>query len=426
MNLLSLPDIAGMLVLMGVLDRLRNRHQDERVDGWLLGLTYILVEMIATAIRHHSGGGSGLLPVVAHVVALDSYLLAAVTFGWAARRDLLAGNMHVKHFVLPAIPMLVLTTVFGMDVRSRTPYLAIISASLASGLIHLLFFARLRSRSRRLLILIHLTLWLPMLCLAVIGQMRWTVYWGLACLYLLVAFSFRRRMRPGCIGPWVIMISFAIWAMCFLVNPLTQAHPYVDSVIEQVWNIQKFFVVIGMLLVLLEDETQRRKNEAMHDPLTGLPNRRLFDDRLTLALERSRRSGLSSAVFAIDLNGFKGINDRYGHQMGDLLLTRVAEQLKCKVRGTDTIARCGGDEFFVIVNDLARPESCRRIAETLRAAIDAVDVPELVGPENFRLSGSIGYAVYPGDAEDGQTLYQLADLRMYEDKQSGETLAIPA
>jgi len=423
MSLLSLPDIVGMLILMGVLAHLQRRHRDDRVDGWLLGLTYILLEMIATAVRHHSGGGSGLLPLVAQVVALDSYLLAAVTFGWAARRDLLAGNTHIKHFVLPAIPLLVLTTIFGMDVRSRTLYVAIISASLAAGLIHLLFFARLRHRSRRLLIPIHLALWLPMLGLAAIGEMRWTVSWGLACLYLLVASSFRRRARPGCTGPWVIMISFVIGAACFLAHPLTQANSYLDSVIEQVWNVQKFFVVIGMLLVLLEDETQRRRDEAMHDPLTGLPNRRLFDDRLALALERSRRSGLGAAVFAIDLNGFKGVNDRHGHQMGDLLLTRVADSLKRKVRATDTIARCGGDEFFVIVNDLARPESCVRIADALRAAIDAV---EAVGLENLRLSGSIGYAVFPDDAEDGQTLYQLADLRMYGDKQSGEALEIPA
>jgi diguanylate cyclase len=415
MSLLFLPDIVGMLVLMCVLGWFRKRHRDERVDGWLLGLYFILVEMVASSILH----GSRWLPHVTHIIALNAYLLAAVSFGWAARRDLLPGTSHLPHFVLPAIPMFLLATTFGLGVTSSTPYSAITGVSLVSGAAYLLFVAKLRLGPRLRLMSIHLVIWLPMLYLAVSHETRWVVYWGMACLYLLVAYSFQRWTRPECIGAWVIMVGFGIWAVCFLAYPLAHAHPYAESIVEQVWNIQKFFVVIGMLLVLLEDETQRRKSEALHDALTGLPNRRLFDDRLAQALERSRRSGLSSAVFAIDLNGFKEVNDTFGHQEGDLVLIRVAEQLKRKVRGADTIARCGGDEFCVVVNDLTRPENCGRIAETLRSAIQSVEVPG----ERRHLGGSIGFAVFPEDAEDVQSLYQLADLRMYAEKRLGQNAA---
>jgi diguanylate cyclase (GGDEF)-like protein len=398
-----------MLVLMGVLGWFRNRQRDDRVDTWLLGLTFILVEMIASAMIR----GSGLLPAITHTVALDSYLLAALTFGWAARRDLMPGSTYWRHFLLPAIPLFALATLFGAGISAATAFVAIPAATAAFGLVYLLFFSRIRRLLLSLLVLIHLATWLPMLVLGLRGEPREEVYWGLSCLYLLVAASFRRRARRETIGTWVIVVAFVIWAICFLVYPVAAYRTYLDAVIEQVWNIQKFFVVIGMLLVLLEDETQRRRDEAMHDALTGLPNRRLFEDRLEVAIKRSKRSGVRSAVFAIDLNGFKEVNDTYGHQMGDRVLKSVASRLKRSVRGADTVARCGGDEFQVIVNDLTRLENCKRIEAALRLAIAGVEIPRVAG---LKMSGSIGFAVFPDEAEHPQTLCQLADARMYEDK----------
>ena len=419
MSLLSLPDILGMVVLMGVLAWFRKHHRDDRVDGWLIGLSFILVEMIAASL----GRGSHLLPRVMHVIALDSYLVAAVTFGWVARQDFLPKTERMPFYMLPAVPLFLLTTLYGAGIRSPHLYIVMTSASVLAGVLYLFFLNRDRKRHRTLLVAVHLLIWLPMLYLSVSGDITRVVYWGLACLYVLVALSFRPRVRPNALGTGVIMTSFLIWAVCFLAWPALQAHANYESVVDQIWNFQKFFVVIGMLLALLEDETQRRKEEALHDALTGLPNRRLFDDRLALALERSRRSGLSTAVFAIDLNGFKGVNDTYGHQMGDRVLTRVAERLRRSVRGLDTIARCGGDEFCVIVNDLSRPESCGRIADSLRSAIEGVTLPEI---DSVRLGGSIGYAIYPMEAADELTLRQLADIRMYDEKKAAALVEVEA
>ena len=138
------------------------------------------------------------------------------------------------------------------------------------------------------------------------------------------------------------------------------------------------------------------------------------------AVERSRRSGLSAAVFAIDLNGFKAINDTLGHHTGDVVLMRVADRLKRSIRGADTVARCGGDEFLVIVNDLARAESCAQIAQTLRSGIESVTIPgyEQTGARPLKLGGSIGFALYPEEATDEAALCELADQRMYDEKQA--------
>jgi diguanylate cyclase (GGDEF)-like protein len=411
MNLQALPDIAGMVILMGVLDWLRRKHRDASVDLWILGLAFILLEAIAVAIMH----GSQAFSRAAHAVALDSYLLAAVTFGWAAREDLLPGPSALPLFLPPAVPLLAMTTIYGLGFPVGTAYIDIAGVSLVLGVIYILFFVRGSWGFRARLATIHLVIWAPMTWMAARGQLRWLIYWGLACLYLLVALSFRKRVRRGGIGGIVIVIGFVVWAGCFLAHPVVRDLTFYNAIVSEVWTMQKFFVTIGMLLVLLEDQTTRLEKEAMHDPLTGLPNRRLFDDRLVQALERARRTGKSAAVFVVDLNDFKLVNDTLGHRTGDLVLMRTGTFLKSKIRGSDTLARCGGDEFNVIVNDLTRAEDCERIAEALRGAVAAVDVP--VGAK-IPLSASVGYAVFPDDVSDPGELCELADVRMYKDKRT--------
>ena len=305
MSITAIPDIVGMLLMMGVLVWLRRRHSHERVDLWLLGLLFILIENIAAELFRGSG------PALAgmHAAALDAYVVAGVTFGWAARQDLLDGRSQLPFFVLPAVPWFVLATMYGLNLKQPGPYIGVALASLVLGALVLLFRLQGSVWLRAALLSAHLAIWIPSLFMAFNGSYRWLVYWGLACLYLLVAFSFRRQVRRSQIGGLVIIAGFAIWAVCFLLHPLARGRPVFDSLVEQIWTMQKFVVILGMLLTLLEGETERRKAEAMHDSLTGLPNRRLFDDRLSQALERSLRTGRSTALFLLDLNDFKLIND---------------------------------------------------------------------------------------------------------------------
>ena len=414
MDLLSLPDIAAMLILMGVLDWLRRKHRDASVDLWMLGLTFILLETLAVAILK----GSPALAIAAHAFALDAYVLAAVTFGWAARKDLLPASLRLPLFLPPAFPLFAMATMYGFNLLVARVYLYTAGASLLFGVVYIVGFVKSGWAFRVRLLVTHCILWAPIIWLAALRDLRMMIYWGLCCLYLLVALSFRKCVRRGGIGGIVIVTGFVLWAGCFLAHPLVRTLPVWNGLNEEIWTMQKFLVIIGMLLVLLEDQTELLKREAMHDPLTGLPNRRLFEDRLVQALERARRSGRSAAMFVIDLDNFKDINDTHGHRTGDLVLERTSSVLRAKLRGSDTLARWGGDEFNVIVNDLQRPEDCDLIAETLRTAIRSVDVPKGSGP----LRGSIGYAIFPNDVADATELCELADVRMYREKRKRQAL----
>lgn len=409
MNLLSLPDIAGMVILMAVLEWLRRKYREESVSLWMLGLSFILVETLAVAVLRNSPFPGR----VAYAISLDAYVLAGVTFGWAAREDLIPGQKHLPLYLLPAVPLFAMTTLYGWGVATASIYVAITIASLLLGIAYVAVFIRGNWRFQTKLLVSHAIIWAPMVMLAMTGRARLLVFWGLGSLYLLAAVSFRNRVHRGRIGGILIVSGFIVWALCFLVYPFVRSMPFYSDIAEQLGTMQKFFVIIGMLVVLLEDQTRRLEDEAMRDPLTNLPNRRLFGDRLLQAISRADRSGLSAAVFIIDLDNFKLVNDTHGHRAGDVVLARAAEVLKTKIRSSDTLARCGGDEFTVIVNDLARVTDCDRIAEALRLAVGAVELPS---GSIATLTASVGYALYPDDGADPEELCELADVRMYKDK----------
>jgi len=157
---------------------------------------------------------------------------------------------------------------------------------------------------------------------------------------------------------------------------------------------------------------------AHHDPLTGLPNRLLFGDRLRQAISRNQRAGTRVAVCYLDLDGFKEVNDRFGHQAGDQALVEFANRLLACVRGGDTVVRLGGDEFVVLLSDLGDDEECRMALERLLAAASA---PYAIGnSEHAGISASIGVAIFPSDPADPDTLLRHADHAMYAAKQAGK------
>ena len=156
---------------------------------------------------------------------------------------------------------------------------------------------------------------------------------------------------------------------------------------------------------------------AYSDILTGLPNRLLFQDRLRQALAHARRAGGQLAVCYLDLDGFKAVNDRYGHAAGDRLLVEVADRLRGAVREGDTVARLGGDEFVLLLLDLAQVSECERTLDRVAAVLNE---PITVG-EGARecISASIGYTLFPGDSGDGDALLDHADTAMYRAKAAG-------
>jgi diguanylate cyclase (GGDEF)-like protein len=175
----------------------------------------------------------------------------------------------------------------------------------------------------------------------------------------------------------------------------------------------------------LQDREARRLNQqsadeirrqASHDPLTDLPNRRLFFDRLSQGIKRARRQGSYLALLFIDLDRFKSVNDTLGHPAGDRLLEEAAERLRSIIRDSDTAARLGGDEFAIILSDSADPQTGDGVA---RKILDSMAEPfQIAGAEAF-ITASIGISVYPFDGADAESLMASADAAMYRVKKLG-------
>lgn len=171
------------------------------------------------------------------------------------------------------------------------------------------------------------------------------------------------------------------------------------------------------------DITERKISEqvlkylATHDPLTGLPNRTLFSDRLHHALSLAGRSNTKIAVMFIDLDGFKSVNDAFGHEMGDQVLKRIAKRLNACVRKSDTLARFSGDEFTLIVENITNPDDAAVIAKKI---LKKLSIPLMEQGQQITITASIGISIYPNDGEDEKNLLKRADAAMYQVKNTSK------
>ena len=168
---------------------------------------------------------------------------------------------------------------------------------------------------------------------------------------------------------------------------------------------------------LLNENEKRLHHLAHHDPLTDLPNRLLFDDRLKQALSKARRSGRQVALFFLDLDHLKAVNDNLGHDYGDLLLIDIAKRLRTCVREGDTVARMGGDEFLVLLEDIESIEMIETMAERI---CDSLTHELVKGEFKQEISVSVGISIYPEDAKNEQEMMKNADLAMYRVKNAGK------
>ncbi|OYY94733.1 MAG: hypothetical protein B7Y41_03940 [Hydrogenophilales bacterium 28-61-23] len=174
---------------------------------------------------------------------------------------------------------------------------------------------------------------------------------------------------------------------------------------------------------IAEDISERQSHQqhleemAHYDPLTHLPNRLLLADRMHLALAHSRRTGQLLAVCMLDLDGFKPVNDKFGHEIGDQLLIEVARRLLGGVRGGDTVARLGGDEFVILLGAL---NNVKEMEEALTRLLQVVALPYALVDQPINISASVGVTIYPSDSSDADTLLRHADHAMYLAKQAGK------
>ncbi len=174
-------------------------------------------------------------------------------------------------------------------------------------------------------------------------------------------------------------------------------------------------------LVKSKKREKKTRVDAMHDPLTRLPNLTLFNDRLRQGLAQAQRHGWTLAVLFIDLDQFKPINDSHGHSVGDAVLKLVAQRLGAGVRASDTVCRRSGDEFLVLLPEISSAEAALTLAATLRAAIAE---PAVIGGQALTVGVSVGISLFPEHGAAVQELIDRADAAMYLAKRSDAGVAV--
>jgi diguanylate cyclase len=414
MNFLLLPDLAAMAMLLSILYFLRMRHPREAVDLWLIGLLFIFLE----AIVHAAYPAPGPWRLAAHVVALNFFLVAGAIFLWASGRDIFPRKAALLYLLVNSLPVSSLLTVYGLAIHDPRIYHVVAGCGLFLGVVSAFTIARSWSLGKGWWILfVQLCTWVPIWLFASAGSFRDAAYFLLFVLYFATAVVFQISLPRRSLGKVAIVVGFVVWSFVFLSHSWASNHPGYDAIADEIWNLQKFLVTIGMLLVLLEQQVSTNEWYAFHDHLTGLPNQRLFEDRLSAAIQQSQVNNTRTALLMVDLDGFKLINDTHGHDVGDELLRHIAHNLRGAIRVPDTLARLGGDEFMIIATDLPSDQPADLIARTSATRIShALRKAVSINGNALNVTGSIGVAVYPDDTTDGVLLRRLADQRMYEQK----------
>jgi diguanylate cyclase (GGDEF)-like protein len=247
-----------------------------------------------------------------------------------------------------------------------------------------------------------------------------------AAFLLAAALLLRAYRRSSANGPRLVCLAFFLYGIEQLALSWVASVPVGQGLRSAIVPFDLLMVaVLGIATVvwLLEDEhfrlleaSQQIEKLAYFDGLTGLPNRKLFQDRLKQWIARRGRTDCHAALFFLDLDNFKRINDTYGHETGDLVLGAVAERLRYSVREGDTVGRQGGDEFTLLLPGLRTSEDAAAIAAKL---LDRLAQPLEVGELSLFVGASIGVTMFPDHGEDPTTLLRKADAAMYRAKEAG-------
>jgi len=415
-NWSELPDLTAVALLACAFASVARRSPTPVSGIWLTGWVMIVLHFFAFLFLTLPGNAG----IAAAVLGLSALIWAGLLFMWSSvpYRDEVSSRWMFGVLAVTNALYITLVSINPVPVWALTP------AAVLLGALPLMVALAVVKRFNHRLRWINVGLYCALSIFILLVQHRlpngtdlaedaviFTVYFG-CCLHFW--FGYRR----GTAGAFITIAGFAAWSAVFVVAPLRDAFFPNVHIESEVWNLPKYVVAVGMILLLLEDQIAHNKYLALHDYLTGLPNRRLFQDRLQETLEHARRSGNQAALLVVDLDQFKQVNDTLGHHVGDLVLQRVASLFLARVRRTDTVTRTGGDEFSII---LSEPTSRERATTVVRSLLKILSEPiELDEGQRVKIGASVGIAVFPDDATDLQALCIEADLRMYDSKRDDE------
>ena len=409
-----LPDIFALSLFIGGFRPLV-RRVGAHVNLWFLGWGFLLVHYVALSLLAHPGWVHTTLSLAA-IWATD---LCALCFVVASANipEQKVGPLLTVELALPVL----LQSGLMMLCPQRSNLQLVAIGLFFVPVMHMLAWRAHRSRpmivlsaALALFAAAGLSLvWHPAAELAV-------AHGALAMLFLTAAYLYAAAAERFSRGIVAAVTGLATWGLSY---PIVYAYLHANAgahISRALLDCPRYLVIAGIILTLLEEHIRRTERMAMHDPLTDLPNRRLFEERLVTTMEEARINRTTIACLVIDVDNFKHINDTLGHTAGDQLLRALAVRLAWHMSPRDILARTGGDEFTALLAGVNDENHLRFIAS---AMMSAASVPIAIDEnQSVDVRISVGIALSPDHADDIDELRRMADEAMYSAKRRGGSI----
>ena len=403
-----LPEILSMTVFI-VGFRPLARRVGAHADLWFLGWGLVLLNMVGSLF-----GASASKSI--HLASEWALLAAALVFLLAAA-NIPKRRINWLVFAEMTLPLLSLAAADVYEVRRTVPLIAICLGFLVPG-VHV-WVSRCESGKRVAFVFGAFAVFGVAAIPVVLRSPHVAQQLSSAVVFLSAAYLYCCGAERHSRGVIAAAAGLAAWGLGF---PFALALPYYFPGVvldRSILYIPVYFVVTGIMLTLLEEHVERTERMAMHDPLTDLPNRRMFEERLIATMEEARINRTTVACLVIDVDNFKHINDTLGHNAGDQLLRALAVRLSWHMTPRDILARTGGDEFTALLAGVNDEHHLRFIAG---AMMSAGSVPIMIDGKPVDLRISIGIALSPDHADDIDSLRRAADEAMYTAKRRGGSM----
>ncbi|MBV8205664.1 MAG: bifunctional diguanylate cyclase/phosphodiesterase [Acidobacteria bacterium] len=416
----GISNILILALFVLIFGSILRRRASSQLRFWFLGWVLTLVSMLAAVLPYSSQAQE----TAGRAISVDALELGGICFLVAVSRVCSSRRKRRALFLFIALPGLFFTDAVLMGFATRMFSYALLGFAFPCIMVVVWRFYRRFD---------YYVCSVMAGCAVMWGTLAWIVAKGNYSLALGVIQSgllivsatlYLRRFPVFSVGVVTAVSGFIAWA----ITSGTETAYGLLSANEPRLHAAKYFVALGMILTLLEEQIkegrragERLQHQAQHDPLTGLPNRLLLNERLNVELSRARRNGKRVAVLCANIDRFKRVNDTFGQEIGDECLRQVGERFRARLRPYDTLARVAGDQFTVLVTDIETASEAERVAADLLA--NASTAPLSAQGCVIQVTTSIGIAIFPEHGRDADSVIRAAEQALHRAKINGRNRA---